>query len=146
MAWSTCGHWGRVGYCPLPLTSHIVRGHDPTSHSAKGYSSGMLVATWSEPFDWFLQHPSYGSSFSCELACEPSLRDSLQRGLRFLASKQTLWYILYVFTCLVRYTTSTPFVFIHITCVVFSFFLVVVARQCTSLYVVLVTSLSYSIW
>lgn len=26
-------------------------GFDPTSWSAKGYSSGMHVASWSEPFD-----------------------------------------------------------------------------------------------
>jgi hypothetical protein len=29
----------------------IVRGFDPTSLSANGYSSGMCVASWSGPFD-----------------------------------------------------------------------------------------------
>ena len=37
--------------CSLPSTGDIGRGFDPTSRSAKGYYSGMFVASWSRPND-----------------------------------------------------------------------------------------------
>jgi hypothetical protein len=51
------GRWWRLVIVLLLRSVLIVRGIDPTSWSAKGYSSGMLVASWSALFEWFLWHP-----------------------------------------------------------------------------------------
>jgi len=58
------GHWGRLVIVLRVRLVFFVRGFDPISWSAKRYSSEMLVASWSAPFDSLLRHPSCGFSLS----------------------------------------------------------------------------------
>jgi hypothetical protein len=48
MDWSSCVCSGGVSDCSSPSTDDLVKGFDdPTSQSAKGYSSKFLEASWS---------------------------------------------------------------------------------------------------